>query len=570
MKRILTLAAIALLALAANAYDFEVDGIYYNILNDDKVEVTSSPSSNGYSGDVTIPESVTYNGTTYSVTSIGDNAFYGRSGMTSVTIPNSVTAIGFNAFYACRGLTSINIPNSVTYIHYEAFYGCQGLSSIVVESGNPIFDSRENCNAIIETGSKNLFMGCKNTIIPNSVTSIGYAAFSNCIGLTSINIPNSVTYIGEFAFWYCIGLTSINIPNSVTDIGARAFIDCRNLTSITIPNSVTSIGYNAFKSCSISKLIISGEGKWQAGAIGISTFLALYVDSRITSLNGINVNPSRGVYCYAATPPSCDGNTFTDYSGKLHVPATSLAAYFTADYWCNFTNIVGDAVEPTMVTLGKDSIEMRIGDEPINLTASVIPTNATPNAITWSSTNPAVASVNNGKVSAVGVGECDIIAQCLYNRAICHVMVNDTTVTIALDQQEAMVLPNHIIILTPSASPVMPELTVASSNPSVASARLANGKVQVVGIKEGSTTITVGSADGAYIPATCLVTVYTEPGDVNCDGFVNISDVTDLIDYLLGSDVTNFKAGNADLDSDGNVNISDVTTLIDYLLSGHW
>lgn len=340
---------------------------------------------------------------------------------------------------------------------------------------------------------------------------------------------------------------------------------------MTIDSSVTSIGYGAFSSCnSISTLFVSGEGEWQAGSVRISSSLALYVDSRITGLNGIHVNPARGVYCYATTPPSCDDNTFTNYSGTLHVPATSLAAYFTADYWCNFTNIVGDAVEPTMVTISNDSIEMRIAGEPIKLTASVIPANATPNTITWISTNPAIASVANGRVSAVGVGECDIIAQCVNHRAICHVVVNDTTVTISLNLHEAMVLPNHIITLTPSASPLMPELVVTSSDPTVASARLANGKVQVVGIKEGATNITVASVDGKAVPDTCLVTVYTEPGDVNCDGYVNISDVTALIDYLLTSNADGISLDGADCDGNGAVNISDVTALIDYLLSGHW
>ena len=113
----------------------------------------------------------------------------------------------------------------------------------------------------------------------------------------------------------------------------------------------------------------------------------------------------------------------------------------------------------------------------------------------------------------------------------------------------------------------MPDLVVSSSDPTVAATRLVNGKVQVVGIKEGTTTITVGSADGTAVPATCIVTVYTELGDVNMDGFVNISDVTQMIDYLLGSEVSIFKEANADLNGDDSVTIGDVTALIDMLLS---
>ena len=126
-----------------------------------------------------------------SVTEIGNFAFYNCSGLTSIDIPNSVTEIGINAFYGCTGLTSIDIPNSVTSIGYGVFYNCTGLTSIVVESGNPKYDSRNNCNAIIETASNTLIYGCKNTAIPNSVTAIGNYAFDNFSGLTSIDIANS-------------------------------------------------------------------------------------------------------------------------------------------------------------------------------------------------------------------------------------------------------------------------------------------------------------------------------------------------------------------------------------------
>lgn len=174
--------------------------------------------------EIHIPSQIQYGNYTYVVDSIGDDAFDLCFGLTSITIPNSVTSIGESAFWDCSGLTSITIPNSVTSIGKYAFEWCSGLTTIIVEKGNKRYDSRENCNAIIETASNTLIAGCKNTItIPNSVTSIGESAFLGCYGLTSITIPNSVTSIGKDAFESCFALMSVKIPNSLTEIGENAF-----------------------------------------------------------------------------------------------------------------------------------------------------------------------------------------------------------------------------------------------------------------------------------------------------------------------------------------------------------
>ena len=173
-------------------------------------------------------------GTHYQVTSIGHSAFDDCSGLTSVAIPSSVTSIGNRAFTDCSGLTSVVIPSSVTSIGDDVFYGCSGLTSIVVESGNPVYDSRNNCNAIIHTASNTLIEGYKITKIPYSVTRIGDDAFHYCSGLTSVEIPSSVTSIGYRAFQGCSSLTSITIPSSVTFIGYGAFSECDNLQKVNI------------------------------------------------------------------------------------------------------------------------------------------------------------------------------------------------------------------------------------------------------------------------------------------------------------------------------------------------
>ena len=194
------------------------------------------------------------------VTTISDRAFYQCYLIESVNIPNSITSIGIDAFNGCQGISSLTIPNSLISIGNDAFLGCNGLSSIQVESGNTVYDSRGDCNAIVETASNTLMVGCKNSLIPNSVTSIGDAAFYLCHNLTSVTIPNSVTKIGNRSFMQCTGLTSIAIPSSVTSIGEFAFWGCENITSLEIPNGVTSIETYAFGSCyGMTSLTISNS-----------------------------------------------------------------------------------------------------------------------------------------------------------------------------------------------------------------------------------------------------------------------------------------------------------------------
>ena len=208
------------------------------------------------------------------------------AGCKNTVIPNTVTTIGDGAFNGCDGLTSITIPSSVTSIDYS-FSGCSNLASIVVEAGNTVYDSRNGCNAIIETATNRLIAGCKNTVIPNTVTTIGEIAFSGCSGLMSITIPNSVIAIEYEAFCGCSGLTSVTIPNSVAVIGHYAFAFCRGLTSVTIGNSVHNIGDRAFAYCDgLTSLTIPSS----------TTFIGQLAFGNCSGLASIQVEAGNAVY----------------------------------------------------------------------------------------------------------------------------------------------------------------------------------------------------------------------------------------------------------------------------------
>lgn len=296
------------------------------------------------------------------VTSIGENAFSGCSGLTAVTIGEGVTSLPIQIFGNCTGLKSINLHDKITSVSKTAFQGCTGLTQITVSKNNTKYDSREDCNAIIETATNKVIKGCPSTIIPSTVTAIGEDAFASYSWSQPITIPNSVTSIEHGAFEGSKGLKSITIPSSVTSISGNPFYNCTGLVSITvspdntvfdsrencnaiietatnrllsgcqttaIPPTITSIDNEAFLMCSqLTSITIPAN----VTSIGNNTFWGC---TRLTSITSL-----------ATTPPVC-GTAVFDLINKnvctLYVPEGTVDLYKAADQWKDFLNISGIA-----------------------------------------------------------------------------------------------------------------------------------------------------------------------------------------------------------------------------------
>ena len=359
---------------------FIKDGFKYQVLDKNSVSVVA----NSYSGEVAIPESVTF-GNTFNVTSIADDAFKNCTGLTSVTIPESITSIGSNAFYGCKGLTTVTIPEGVTTIRYSAFSGCTSLTKVTINSNafisktytynsnlKNIFGTQvteyvlgENVTAI---GSYAFYecTGLTTVIIPENITEIGSYAFSGCTGFTSVTFPENITEIGSYVFYGCTGLTTITIPENITTIANGAFKGCTGLTSVTIPKNVTSIGNSAFSGCTnLTKVTINsnavatmefegyssmknifgtqvteyilGEDVTEIGYrafFNCTSLTSMTIPESVTSIGGSAFYGCKNVQEFifeSETPPTFGGSVFEGSTCSIYVPTTdAVSAYRSA------------------------------------------------------------------------------------------------------------------------------------------------------------------------------------------------------------------------------------------------
>jgi len=294
-KRVWLMMAFFLYFVNASSFDFEVDGLCYNKLSDNQVEVTYKyVNGNSYSGNLSIPDIINYNGKTYNVTSIGNYAFNRCSNFTGpLIIPNSVTSIGDYAFYLCEGLNgSLKLSNSLTSIGHFAFGGCENL--------------------------------CGELIIPNSVTTVGTYAFANCKKFTgTLTISNNLTLVDNSTFYGCNGFTGLlEIPNSVKEIGDKAFSGCKGFSGLlNLPNGVKSIGKSAFSACSgFDKILIPNTVE----SIGTNAFNMCSNVTKVISL--------------ITTPFAIEESVFELYlwaKAVLYIPKNTKSSYLTFPGWIN-------------------------------------------------------------------------------------------------------------------------------------------------------------------------------------------------------------------------------------------
>lgn len=403
MKKILFIITILAVAWqAALAQSFEQDGIYYTILRNDFGEYVSaavdeiSADKELPSGNLVIPDSVSYEGINYPVTLIQMGAFSYINRWISVTLPTTLEEIGSSAFYKCTGLTSINFPENLVEIgnyafagcinlksihipakvkniglikdntyKLTAFDGCSGLESITVDENNKWFSSPDNCNAILTGDGKYFAFGSKNStipasvkyimtkafagsdikevVIPESVTDIFESAFDGCSKLETVKFEGDTAYIGEYAFQKCTSLKSINLPSKTTSL-SYAFIGCTSLESIVLPKGLLWFGDSFFMCTNLTSITLNEN------LIDVS---GLYTCTKLKEIKATSLTPSNILYnaFYPEQYSTC----------HVIVPYASYKLYKEHQYWGQFVNL-----EPDQYVMGDVNLDTKVDVDDLN------------------------------------------------------------------------------------------------------------------------------------------------------------------------------------------------------------
>lgn len=456
-----------------------------------------------------------------SVKTIAEYAFNACTGLTSLTIEEGVTTIDDYAFCNCKSLTELHIPASVTKIDVSSFWSCSGLTKLTVDVANTVYDSREDCNAIIQTATNTLFLGTVATVIPTSVTSIGVSSFYGNNKLASIFIPEGVNTISGSAFSSCTALTYVSFPTTLTTIGDYAFSGCTKLSSLSLPMGLKKIENYAFKGCDyLEKISIPAS----------VTKIGSYAFSECSYLLKVAVAHT--------SPLSISSTTFTHRKlATLYVPKGSYSAYKNANYWKDFKTIV----EFTDNTL----------------TAAVEPEEMVTGQVT-----ALTLSLNNDDFYSYRNLQTDITLPDGFSLDANTITPTDrsTGMTITVEPLEENVY----------------RLTCASETAAVTGTE---GALFTIGLK-ADTSVPNGDYQGMasdivltdeYGTQQSLTdaefswnyTVAYPMGDVNHDGVVDVMDIVSIVNYILDVATDNFHIDRADMDGDNVIDVIDLIMIID-------
>ena len=529
-----------------------------------------------------------------------------HSGCNSTNIPHTITSIAKDAFYGCSSLTSVTIPKTVSYIGKDAFYGCGSLTNISVETGNQVYDSRDNCNAIIETSSETLIRGCNNTIIPNGVTSIGDGAFYSCRSLTSLIIPNSVTSIGHSAFSSCSSLASVNIPNGVKYIGEQTFYDCKSLTSITIPNSVMEIGAFSFIGCGLTAVSIpnsvKGIGSWAFSYCG--DLLSVIIPNSVTDIADhafIGCNSLVSVTIKKKEPLYLNYGTFSNpANATLYVPMGSKAAYEAVYYWKDFKEIVEIDMTPdddsTLSGSCGETVNYQYDKATQTLTISgkgaIYDYDNGSNQAPWSSYSDEIQKIEiESGITSVGYFafyKCSNITSLSVPATVGYI---GSSAFEDCKSLASLSLNDGLLSIGGSAFEScigLKTLTIPSTVNSISINAFKNckGITDVYCYAEAVPNTHFDAFDATptekstlHVPAKAVelyrtswpwsdfkaIVVLGSRGDANSDGVIDDRDIYAIVDYIVKGKTEGFNFNNADVNGDQKVNVADIVKIINMI-----
>ena len=498
--------------------DIVLNGIKYRLYPTKTAKVLKK---NDYSGDIVIPETVTYNNITYKITSLERGCFEGCWLLTSINLSSSITSLESGCFEGCWSLTSINLPSSITSLGDDCFSDCSSLTSINLPSS--ITSLGDGC-----------FRDCSRLTsinLPSSITSLGSYCFRGCSRLTSINLPSSITSLGSYCFSGCSSLTSINLPSSITSLGDDCFSDCSSLTGINLPSSITSLERSCFRGCSSLTSINFPSGITSLGESCFSecsSLASIELPSALTSL-GENCfekcSHLTSMLCLAVEPPNCILKEYTDTHNtslvnntmSLYVPKESKEKYKQSNAW-NSAKGIYPLYPTSSVSLVKEvSVDKA---KPTKLEYTIMPENAGTKELEWSSENPEVATVDaNGIVTGKKIGKTVITAKTKDGTDI----TASTTFTVLPLKVEAMTFAEPLVSIARTKDKTITltlnseevdnkQMVWTSSDESVATVtqNLDSSyplEAIVTAHKIGKTTIKAEAQDGSGMSATCEVEV---------------------------------------------------------------